>query len=85
MFSLYVLHIQMERLGKERFSRMDLQQKGYVTRKEYVQMRHSTVGDQLAGAVFDAMDTDRKGKVTIGSHCSLTIQICYDCANLYHA
>ena len=44
---------------------MDLQQKGYVTRKEYVQMRHSTVGDQLAGTVFDAMDTDKKGKVTV--------------------
>ena len=54
----------MERLGKERFGRMDLQQKGYITRREYVQMRHSTVGDQLAGAVFDAMDTDKKGKVT---------------------
>lgn len=53
----------MERLGRETFGRMDFQQKGYVTKKEYVKMITSTLGEELAGAVFDAMDKDRKGKV----------------------
>ena len=53
----------MERLGRETFDRMDLQQKGYITKKEYVKMIASTLGEELAAAVFDAMDTDRKGKV----------------------
>lgn len=53
----------MERLGRETFGRMDLQQKGYVTRKEYVQIKSNSLGEELAGVLFDAMDTDRKGKV----------------------
>lgn len=42
---------------------MDLQQKGYVTRKEYVDLKSNTLGEELAGGLFDAMDTERKGKV----------------------
>ena len=53
----------MERLGRETFDRMDLQQKGYVTKKEYVQMIANTLGEELATAIFDAMDSNRKGKV----------------------
>ena len=53
----------MERLGKETFGRMDLQQKGYITRKEYIDLKSNTLGEELAVALFDAMDMERKGKV----------------------
>ena len=55
----------MERLGKETFGRMDLQQKGYITRKEYIDLKSNTLGEELAVALFDAMDMERKGKVQV--------------------
>ena len=42
---------------------MDLQHKGYITKDEYVKMIVKSVGEERAMAIFDAMDTDRKGKV----------------------
>ena len=48
---------------KESLQSMDLEHKGYVTKDEYVRKLARHVGVEHATAVYNAMDTDCKGKV----------------------
>ena len=48
---------------KEGMESLDVEHKGYITREEYVGKLARHVGVEHATAVYNAMDTDSKGKV----------------------
>ena len=45
------------------FERADHERKGHITKEEYVKMNAHFVSEEQATAMFNAIDTDSKGKV----------------------
>jgi Ca2+-binding EF-hand superfamily protein len=55
--------IQVQTMVKEGMESLDVEHKGYITREEYVGKLARHVGVEHATAVYNAMDTDSKGKI----------------------
>lgn len=55
---------EISKMSTDIFKQMDLKHNGYITREEYVKMNGMRAGEDVALATFNAMDTDRDGKIS---------------------
>lgn len=50
-------------MAEEVFVQMKCEQKGYISKEEYVKVAAKMVGEESAVALFDAVDLNKNGKV----------------------